>query len=427
MESKILPRSRIPSLYSDFRQLQELNPEGYEANVRSWKHFLLDQLLLDDLILQCGHGLLKRLSNPENGEPRSLDVVLDALVADGSIVAMDHFKSNNKRWTQISGAITWTLGAILPMISASSKTRISERQPYLREQSYVVLPTVERKYVPIEKAIRHRICQNATRYSDLVFSRREFLAITSMDTQLKNSDEVDVMLAYMEYHKKLITIRSDTVKVCSNDVSMIVTKFGGFGVSEDDVCIASLKETKSQLNAQVANLEERIRISKELVSMSVQQCMAKDIQKTRLRTQKLLEKNMTVACQSLQSVEQLLNEVELAMDNVHLKNTFENSRKALMKISTLLGDVDEIEEIMEDIKAENLRNEKIGEILGDNLDKQADDELERELEKMGTEQEADTDMVNRLAGLKIVAGSPEEPEKSKDSKLEKEPLQEPAA
>ncbi|SCV02691.1 LAME_0H04214g1_1 [Lachancea meyersii CBS 8951] len=421
MESKLLPRSRIPSLYSDFRNLKDLNPEGYEANIRSWKQVLLKELLDQEIILQTGPELLEKLGDSQVGVPKSLDVVLDSMIAEGTLVPVEQFKAGPKN-NVLSSVLSWTFNS-LPFFGRHSTTRNSriKNQSYLRSAQYIVVPTVERKYPLLQQAVSENICRKAVRYSDLVFSKHSFCEIAGFKTHLKDWAAFEVMMAYMEYYRETIVTDSGTVKVRGLEVNAIISKFGSSTINLDDSKIASVKDAQLRLKKQITHLESRIEDSKRLLVEGFQQKKPRELQKMRLRTQKILEKNLTLACQNLQNVEQLLLDIEAAIDRVHLKDLFENSRDVLTNASSQLGDLDEIEKLVDDINTERLKGENVDKLFEAELYSQSDDEIENELQRMDAEMKLKDLVLKRLSELEIAQDA--EPQKSLDDEQVSSPDQ----
>ena len=65
----MLPESRLRSLYSDFRDLKQLNPDGYDANIIQWKDYLIKEVWNDTIIVN-GQNLLEYLSISPYGPPK---------------------------------------------------------------------------------------------------------------------------------------------------------------------------------------------------------------------------------------------------------------------------------------------------------------------------------------------------------------------
>lgn len=398
MKGKELSKPRLTSLYSDFRKLKELNPEGFQANVGSWRHYLLDEFLHDKVILQCGTELLNELADEELGPPLSLDVVLDSLLADGSLILAANFR--RKQVKSLLSTLSWTLG--LPIFNLfQAKSRVSNGSKYLRDSEYIVMSTVKRKSVPIEQQLISRICKRATRYSDLVFSKQEFCKLVGMEKDLRGWEEFDVMLTYFENYLGLIITDHSTVKVCSKREASLLSKFDSGFISEDDRNIASVKDTLVRLRKQVSNLGDRIAETKQAVIKSIQTDASRDIQRLHLRTQKMLENNLSITCKNLQNIEQLMNDIERSIDNVQLGEALSKSRDIIKNVSAQVGGVESIEKLLDEINIERLRNEEISDLLAGEFDKEDDEQLDKELEQLDSEVKDDQHVLKALSELKI--------------------------
>ncbi|CAR30459.1 phosphatidic acid-binding protein CHM7 [Lachancea thermotolerans CBS 6340] len=398
MRDTTLSKSRLTSLYSDFRKLKDLNPEGYEANVRYWRHLLLDEVFSDKLICQCGSELLKELSDKELGPPKCLDTALDSLISDGLLIAKERFKRNNN--SKILKAFSWTIGYILAGRSQAT-TRTSEGANYLRDADFVVLPTTKRKSLQAEQRMRSSICKKAIRYSDLIFSKLEFCKIVGMEENLQGWNEFEIVLMYMETYMGVIVTDCNTVKVCTRDMAPLLAKFDFNFISENDRNIASVKETYSILQFQVSMLEDRIRERKQVLAECIKSDKPKDLQRLHLRAKKLLERNLTTACRNLQNIETLKSDIEMSLDNVNLRNTLLASRDVMSNVSAELGDTESVEKLLDEISLERSKNEEISDILAGKLDDQNDEQLNEELEELDAEVKKEQEVTRELSKLKI--------------------------
>ena len=78
-------RARLPSLFSDFTAQRDTNPDGYTANVNTWKDVLCRAAhaglisgsdgAVRRLSLETGPQLLQKLESKEWGRPLALDAV----------------------------------------------------------------------------------------------------------------------------------------------------------------------------------------------------------------------------------------------------------------------------------------------------------------------------------------------------------------
>jgi len=76
-------KARLPSLYSDFRNLKTTNPNGFYANVTAWKTVLADACrygkvgnAADKLVLSTSEDLVSQLHTQDWARPLALGVVV---------------------------------------------------------------------------------------------------------------------------------------------------------------------------------------------------------------------------------------------------------------------------------------------------------------------------------------------------------------
>ncbi|KAB8297728.1 hypothetical protein EYC80_001530 [Monilinia laxa] len=94
-------RARLAALYSDFRQQQTLNPDGYQANIEAWQKALANAARAgvmpshgstpDLLILKADDELLRALNTNEWGRPLSLGTVIQEAIAKKELMPLGEF------------------------------------------------------------------------------------------------------------------------------------------------------------------------------------------------------------------------------------------------------------------------------------------------------------------------------------------------
>lgn len=89
-------KSRMHSLYSDFRKLEESNPEGFTANISAWSAALISALATRDFFpdattISAGPNLISLFEHSQHGTPLALDTVFDELVKQGSLIPLQQF------------------------------------------------------------------------------------------------------------------------------------------------------------------------------------------------------------------------------------------------------------------------------------------------------------------------------------------------
>ena len=93
--STLLPKARLRSLYSDFRNLKTWNPEGYNANIHTWATAFTELLrgggAFADKTLISARQLPALFADDTHGIPLALDCVLDEIVDTKLIVPLSIF------------------------------------------------------------------------------------------------------------------------------------------------------------------------------------------------------------------------------------------------------------------------------------------------------------------------------------------------
>ena len=80
-------RARLPSLFSDFRHLKSVNPDGFNSNIHAWEDGLRqgakERLIpgSDDTVsIYVGPSLFRSLENPGLGRPLAIGAVIVSLI-----------------------------------------------------------------------------------------------------------------------------------------------------------------------------------------------------------------------------------------------------------------------------------------------------------------------------------------------------------
>jgi hypothetical protein len=98
-------RARLPSLYSDFRQLQAVNPDGFVANVKAWIAGLSHATQAgfspsktgghDRFIISSGDQLLSELRSSRYGQPLALGTVFNEAIKDKAFFPLKSFLNSS--------------------------------------------------------------------------------------------------------------------------------------------------------------------------------------------------------------------------------------------------------------------------------------------------------------------------------------------
>lgn len=116
LESSLFTEARLPSLYSDFRQLKQSNPDGFNANVIAWEQALssatsarLTSTNESVFVFQSDEKILKSLRLRQYGEPLAVDCVIHEALRKRSWVSLDDFKNGKKDGSLLVDLFTWTM------------------------------------------------------------------------------------------------------------------------------------------------------------------------------------------------------------------------------------------------------------------------------------------------------------------------------
>lgn len=416
MKKTRLPETRLNSLYSDFRPLKELNPEGFHANVRTWKDYLLRTVCHDRLTIKCGRSLLESLNLMQFGVPQSIDVVLDELVSEGTLIPLEDFVQGKQNI--FLSSLRWALRKtpILPPF----RSRISSKGFYLKEVELVAVPSLEEKYGIVMDKIKSSIYSHSNKFSDLIFTKDDFCRRVQMNDFLNDWAEFEIMLTYLQLFKREIVVDNNVVKMCGRGAGNLVSNFEPNKITENDRSIASLKSVTWRYKSQISNLEESIAHYSQVLEGDIESGCPKELQRVHLRIKKMLEKNLLNSYNNLHNIQQMRDSIEAALDAVTLYEVLQQSKGAIKTISEELGSVEKIEKTLIESEDEMSKIEEISNVLTAGRDNE--DEIDKELENMGKELKKEQEALNKLSKLQIgkdeVGKSTEEADDIIDSKSE---------
>lgn len=158
-----LPTSRLPSLYNDFRPLEQLNPDGYEANISTWRDYLLERYINKStkITFTIGKTFLQELNHEVYGVPKSIDIAIDVLVNEGNLIPLELFNlggmdiDNTKRgfWKWIR---SWK------GYNNSYKSRKDETSFYLKEDEFIIRANLNKDYQRFYEILKRSILTEAS-------------------------------------------------------------------------------------------------------------------------------------------------------------------------------------------------------------------------------------------------------------------------
>ncbi|QLL33891.1 hypothetical protein HG536_0F02160 [Torulaspora globosa] len=382
-----LPPSRLDSLYKDFSNLKELNPEGYRANIDTWKAYLTKNYLKgsSSLFLNCGSDLLVKLRREPQGLPRSIDVVLTSLVESDCLVAIEDFYNGIMYPQEASTLMRWIRWGSWPRGKVNLRNNHDEY--YLKAVKLIIKPVIEQKFEHIKIQLRNNIISEASGIADLVFSKQEFYRKCGFHRILDDAEEErEAMLFYLSRYKKLIVQDRDIIKVIAPEVNHLLAHLER-KVTEDDRRIAALNMSLIYVESQIKTLRTQIADYAVLLKDMIINLAPRETQRKYLQGKKLVERSLSRLLEQQTSLLTVKTQINLAATNALLFKALEESNKVLKSINDSVGSVEKIEELLDEIKEEGEKAEEVNALIAKSPDAEDEAELDRELEEMKVETE----------------------------------------
>nr|POE51842.1 uncharacterized protein CFP56_26049 [Quercus suber] len=387
-EEAFRSRSRLASLYSDFRFQRQTNPDGYAVNVSAWTKALSSAAqagLLpsnsqasshDRLVLHSGEELASALQTPEHGRPLAIGTVVDEAVRKHDLIPLKDFLENKQSVYARRSWIpsVWTVGnwvlekaGILGRESAEDKMVTGD---------FVILGNVE----ATAKAVMDRASQIATSNTSRIFSKELFSSTFAEDIGGRTASVTDlsVLLTHLSRDRSLVAYdaNSGTIRFKS------AVEVSPAAIEEEDINIASLRTLITSLEPQVAQLTNRVA---ELDSSARESIAKKQIAsaKTALRSKKLAEATLQQRISTLMQLEEVYAKIEQAADQVEMVQVIEASTVTLRSLNKRTGGVEKVQDDMEGLREEMMNTEDITMAINESSTTAVDEEeLDDELEEM---------------------------------------------
>ena len=387
--------SRLPSLYSDLSVQRTTNPEGFAANAAAWTSALTRLALAAQLpseslfVLHTNEELLSALSSRQYGRPVGLGVVLDNAVKEGKMMSLKTFEGvqegiyERKSWLRIPSVgevVRWSLRQI--GVLGNDSFDVDGR---LRNEKIVVIPALEE--------VGRRVVQwqsQQGRQGSLtgrILGREEFGKEIAKALDLKShegikSEDVDVLLKYLQRDKGVLSYNSTTVKFKSPNTTTPEP------ITQEDPAIANLQTVITNLTAQVQQLEEHIARLQAKATNAVKNKNNQSAMSA-LRSKTLATKQLEQRTATLQQLEDAYAQIENAASQVDVVATLKESAGVLRGLNRRVGDVGRVEDVMESLREEMGRTSEVQGVLNEPLAGDGavvDGEVDEEFEAMEREE-----------------------------------------
>ncbi|KAJ8122410.1 hypothetical protein ONZ43_g1386 [Nemania bipapillata] len=355
-------KARLPSLYSDFRSQQTLNPDGFVANVSAWKHGLSNAALAghapsksparNHLTLELDGALLRALENKQFGRPLALGTVLQEALASGEMIPLPQFlratqSIYQKSWGSLPFAVA---GWALKQIGLTGGP--GDSMP--RDQVVVVIQNLE----AIAKAFVD-VTADRTAPFERIFSRTHFrrtFEASLLQGQRLSDQDFDVLVKFLSRDKDILAVDGHTIKI--RDPAETTT------ISEEDSAIASLKELMEELTKQTGVLSRRV---DDLNVAALDAVRRKNTVSARaaLKSKKLAENNLATRHATLGQLEEVAAKIQQAADNVQLVRVMEASTGALRSLNAQVGGADRVDAVLDDLREQMGQVDEVGNVIAE--------------------------------------------------------------
>jgi len=402
-------RARLPALYSDFRGLRSINPDGYAANVSAWRAALAGITRSglapsrttppNVLVLDADEALLRALESKQYGRPLALGVVVrEAALAKDLVPLPDFLKAKESiyytSWTSLPwNVVSWGLRQLGLTGGNTDK---------LPGGRFVVVANAE----AAARAFGDKTADAASRF-ERTWSRAHFkktFAAAVVAGQRLSDTDLDVLLKFLSRDKESILYDGHTIKVK-------VPGEEGAEITPEDQAISQLKELTEYLSHQTTVLSKRIeelsRVAKEAVGKKNRVAAL-----AALKSKKLAEASLERRFATLTQLEEVASKIEEAADQVQIVKAMATSTDALSSLNAQVGSADRVEEVVDRLREQMGAVDEVNSILAESAPVLDEGEIDDELAALESEEKEKADKA-RLEKEAADRGR-------KDAELEKE-------
>lgn len=435
-------RTRLPALYSDFRQQATLNPEGFQANVHAWKRGLSNAALAghipsksttrSHLVLDLDESILNALTSPQYGRPLALGSVLNEAVGTGEMMPAQQFLQATQSIYQTSwgsiplNVLSWGLRQV-GVLGAPGTGRGSEKIP---KGQFVVLSNLEKTAKAFVDVVGDRASPFERVFSRIQFRRTFGDAVLGKGEQLSDID-MEVLIRHLTRDKPILSTDGTTIKIRSGSGTDDDTR-----ITEEDTAVASLKDLIGDLTKQTDILSRRV----EELSAAAQDAVRRKNRVSALaalKSKKLAEANLERRHATLYQLEEVATKISQAADNVAMVRVMQSSTSALRSLNSQVGGADKVDEVLDNLREQMGEVDEVGNVIADTAGVYSaavvnETEVDDEFEAMLAEERKKEDEARQIKGeatRKIAEEKEAEETRKKLAELEKlgpVPAQDPA-
>lgn len=382
--------SRLASLYSDFSHLENINPEGYQANHDAWVALLFACLRLhtfESSISLPGEKLSHALRNPTFGEPKSLCTTLDQQIQRGDWIPWSIYRDHDVKThrgiveylspQRVANGLFGTFA--LKFYSLRSSVGGVVADYFIAWSCLVTLGD------SIYQKLLDRIGKNNS-LSSRLFDEDSFGEI------LRKFDE---NLSHVDIHALIVYLSRDTNRLGmlkdATDPERLFLRIGDTKpLTEEEKGIIDLKRSIRTVESNIVSMETQLtdKIPEKLTHL--QKTNASQDRLRNVLVRKLgLKKSLSKASNVHTQLSQILDKIDEAKSNVELFNSLKISNQVLSLLNLQVS-LTEIDSLAADLGDEMALTDQVSDalLLSSEVDEDELDEELKILEKDETQQTA---------------------------------------
>ncbi|KAI5804984.1 Snf7-domain-containing protein [Geopyxis carbonaria] len=369
-------KTRLPSLYSDFRNLQTTNSSAFTANVAAWKRLLIDATAhglvgdgTDKLVITTGEALVTQMSMQEWGRPLALGVVVNEAIHAKELYPVNTFLSQRESiyyWSYAGAVMNWGL----EKVGLKSKPATSGRAR-ITEGKFVVIKNVENTARDVLRKTNQKTSQVERIYTTDLFIEELAPGMSQIDLKVLFRF-LARDLGEASYNGKIIKF-----KIQGEQLSP---------VNEQDITIAQLRSLISTLQRRIEKLNLDVSTCNEKARTAVaskNRLMAT----AALKSRKIAENALDTQIKTLSQVEDVMAHIEQATSNLDLVNQLEKSTKVLNTLNKEIGGTERVDRIMDDLKESTAQVDELNQVLGEGGAVLDEADVDEELEALFMEED----------------------------------------
>ncbi|KAM9902225.1 hypothetical protein OXX69_008411 [Metschnikowia pulcherrima] len=378
--------SRLPSLFSDFSNLKETNPDGYEANVSAWEELLLKCLRLhtfDSSVALPAASLSASLEHPLYGKPKSLGLVLSGLIEQRALVPWSVFKAEyiapfsqytdfaypSRVWSSIRSS--WKFSRYSPDLARSDST-----------EYYIHMPTLEDLAPRLYKSLKGQVTSRGSYVAGILDFEMFSTLIKELDNTLSDVD-IQAIHIYLSRDKRLMSSRTLPGHEKSHHGELIKIS-DEKTITNEDIDILNVKVNIRDIENRVAALELTLN---EEIPQQIKKMLDSKASGNRLKS--LLRRKAQLA-KSLESATSVLNELHVLLDKIDEAQSHGTIFTSLQSANAVLSAFNkrvslvELHDLNAEISEQMALTDDISDALGES-ESWNEDDIEKEMERLEIE------------------------------------------